>query len=174
MESLQYPIGKFVRLDHYDQATIRSSQQDIEALPDQLEHQCHSLTPVQWQTPYRHGGWTLRQVIHHVADSHAQAFLRFKWALTEHHPVIKPYHQDTWATLSDNETDPLDSLLIIKGVHRRWVVLMKYMQEEDWLKGYFHPEQGRIVSLGEAVCLYAWHSKHHLSHLKLVAEHNKS
>lgn len=174
MESLQYPIGKFVRLEQYDQAHLASSIQEIDQLPDELERVSQSLSPAQWQTPYRDGGWTLSQVVHHVADSHSQAFLRFKWTLTEHHPVIKPYHQDAWAALPDNEANPLDSLLIIKGVHRRWVVLMKRMKDEDWLKGYFHPEQGRLVTLSEAVSLYAWHSKHHLSHLKLVIENNKS
>lgn len=170
MEPLKYPIGKFERLDHYGQTHISNSIQEIERFSMALEEISRTITPSQWQTTYREGGWTLSQVIHHVADSHAQAFLRFKWALTEHNPVIKPYHQDAWAELSDNQANPADSIDLIRGVHRRWVLLMRQMKEADWLRSYYHPEQGRLVSLSEAACMYAWHGQHHLAHLKLVVE----
>jgi len=117
-------------------------------------------------TPYREGGWTLRQVVHHCADSHMNAFCRFKLAMTEEKPVIKPYEEARWAALADSKNLPVDaSLAILKGLHERWTVLMKSLREAERHRTFIHPEHGREISLQETIGLYAWHGEHHLAHI---------
>jgi hypothetical protein len=116
--------------------------------------------------PYREQGWTIRQVVHHVADSHMNAYIRFKLALTEEKPLVKPYDQAKWAILSDSITlHPDVSAGILKGVHTRWVILMKCMSTESWEREYIHPEYNKTYSLKQAVMMYAWHGEHHLAHI---------
>jgi hypothetical protein len=123
------------------------------------------LSDSQLDTPYREGGWTVRQVVHHVPDSHANSYVRFKLALTEHWPTIKPYDEAAWANLADSRLLPVDvSLSLITALHYRWVSLLESMSEEDCQKGYLHPEQGR-QNLAQVLALYDWHSRHHTAHI---------
>jgi hypothetical protein len=119
----------------------------------------------QLDTPYRPEGWTYRQVVHQCADSHTNAYVRFKWALTEETPTIKPYDQSAWAELPDGNLAPDVSVKILEAVHQRWVALMRSMEETDWDKGYLHPEHGKVQLLRQVVMMYAWHGEHHLGHI---------
>ena len=126
----------------------------------------HGLTEAQFDTPYREGGWTIRQVVHHLPDSHLNAYLRFKLALTEDNPTIKPYDGARWAELPDTAGTAVGvSLVLLESLHRRWVVLLKAMTEPDWSRTYFHPDQNKSLALGNVLAMYAWHGKHHLAHV---------
>jgi hypothetical protein len=121
-------------------------------------------------TPYREGGWTVRQVIHHVPDSHMNAYIRFKLALTEHEPTIKPYEEAAWAELSDTRDTPIEvSLALLENLHARWVILLRSMSEADFAKQFRHPALG-VVPLEKNVALYAWHCRHHLAHITALRE----
>jgi len=121
----------------------------------------------QLDTPYRPGGWTIKQVIHHIADSHMNAYSRFKMALTEDNPTIKPYDESAWAKLADASLAIDSSMAIIKAVHFKWAVILESMTDEDFQKTYFHPEKKRSQTLAEVTLMYTWHSKHHLAHVHL-------
>jgi DinB superfamily len=137
----------------------------LRMLPERLRAAVGGLSDPQLDTPYRPEGWTLRQVVHHVADSHANCYIRFKLALTEDWPTIKPYDEVAWANLSDSRRLPVEvSLAMLEALHGRWVALLETMSEEDFHKGYLHPEQGR-QNLAKALALYDWHSRHHTSHI---------
>ena len=137
----------------------------LRMLPERLRAAVRGLSDPQLDTPYRPEGWTLRQVVHHVADSHANCYIRFKLALTEDWPTIKPYDEVAWANLSDSRRLPVEvSLAMLEALHGRWVALLESMSEEDFHKGYVHPEQGR-QNLAKALALYDWHSRHHTSHI---------
>jgi hypothetical protein len=137
----------------------------LQSLPALLRETVEGLSDTQLDTPYRDGGWTVRQVVHHIADSHANAFLRFKLALTEDWPTIKPYNEAAWAELADSKSLPLaPSLETIDGIHARWVVLLESMSIDDFQKGFNHPERGR-VNLMKALAMYDWHARHHLAHI---------
>jgi hypothetical protein len=137
----------------------------LRMLPERLRAAVGGLSDPQLDTPYRPEGWTLRQVVHHVADSHANCYIRFKLALTEDWPTIKPYDEVAWANLSDSRRLPVEvSLAMLEALHGRWVGLLEAMSEEDFHKGYVHPEQGR-QNLAKALALYDWHSRHHTSHI---------
>jgi hypothetical protein len=137
----------------------------LRMLPERLRAAVRGLSDPQLDTPYRPEGWTLRQVVHHVADSHANCYIRFKLALTEDWPTIKPYDEVAWANLSDSRRLPVEvSLAMLEALHGRWVALLESMSEEDFHKGYVHPEQGRQI-LAKALALYDWHSRHHTSHI---------
>jgi hypothetical protein len=124
----------------------------------------------QLNTPYRDGGWTVRQVIHHVPESHMNAYIRFKLALTESEPTIKPYDEAAWAETADVRGTPIEvSLVLLDNLHKRWVVLLKSMSEADFLKQFRHPELG-VVPLEKNLALYAWHSKHHVAHITTLRE----
>lgn len=143
----------------------------IETLPARLQNALHALSPEHWDTPYRLGGWTVRQVVHHLADSHANAYMRFKLALTEDQPIIKPYLEEQWAELADSKIlSPQVSVQWLEALHVRWVTLMRQMKPSDWKRSIFHPERNRLISLWEMVTLYAWHGDHHLAHIQLVIE----
>lgn len=166
MEHLQYPIGKFVKSENYSPTDQKNNINIISVFPEKIRNAVQSLSDQQLDTPYRPGGWTIRQVVHHCADSHMNALIRFKLALTENHPVINPYKQDAWAELSDCKSIPVaSSLSILEGVHERWRLLLESMHETDFHKAYFHPEKGRHVLLEEALASYAWHCNHHLAHI---------
>lgn len=168
-DNLKYPVGKY---DHTSSIELNQVEELIEIIDDfseDLTELVIDLEDEDLDKTYRESGWTIRQVISHCADSHANAFMRFKLALTEENPTIKPYHQNGWAGLPDADEAPVElSLLMIDGVHGRWVWLMDSMDEEDWNKTYYHPEQDRTSRLIDVLGLYAWHCRHHLEHIKLA------
>lgn len=134
-------------------------------LPERLKAAVSGLSDAQLDTPYREGGWTVRQVVHHLADSHANSVIRFKLALTEDWPTIKPYDEAAWAKLPDSKSLPIESsMTFIEGMHERWVALLEAMTEADFERGFVHPEHGR-QSLATALAIYAWHSRHHVAHI---------
>ncbi len=165
----RYPIGKFDPQNYADRA---ENIKTIAALPSALRSAVAGLNDEQLDTPYREGGWTLRQTVHHVADSHINSLCRFKLALTEDEPpTITPYYEDRWAELADSRM-PVDvSLAIIDGVHRRWAALLESMSDEDYQREFIHPETGRWKLEG-VLGLYAWHSLHHTAHITSTRERN--
>jgi hypothetical protein len=164
--SLRYPIGDFDPSQLDRQAAIAS----IAALPSALCSAVSGLNKDQLDTPYREGGWTVRQLVHHVADSHMNANIRIRLALTEDWPTIKPYREDDWVKLADASTLPVEvSLTLLDSLHNRWVVLLQSLQENDWSKGYVHPENGR-QNLEKVVAIYSWHGRHHTAHVTCLRE----
>ena len=157
----RFPIGKF---DPNAAGTREDSIQAIKDLPANLAKAVGGLTDVQIDTPYREGGWTLRQTVHHVADSHINSLCRFKLALTEENPTIRPYYEARWAELADSSL-PVDiSLKIIEGVHSRWTALLESMSDDDFTRRLQHPESGEWA-LENMLAMYAWHSRHHTAHI---------
>ena len=173
---LRYPIGKvedqpLSTKDGYDEKVKAAFLLDIQLCPSMLEQAISNLDEHQLNVPYREGGWTTKQVIHHVADSHMNAYIRFKLALTEENPVIKPYDEAAWAELSDTINLPINiSLTLLHALHTRWVEMMKNMTEEDWQRTIFHPEQKRTITLWDMLGIYAWHGKHHAAHITALRE----
>ena len=166
LEQLKYPIGKFQHRGEIDAGVIDAWIGEIEALPSDLRAAVAGLSRVQLDTPYRPGGWTVRQVIHHLGDSHLNSYLRFKWALTEDRPVIKAYDQQTWAELPDYQLVPIeDTLQFVAALHRKWAILMRSLSPLDWQKEFVHPETGKAVPLNRNLGIYAWHGKHHVAHI---------
>ena len=164
-ELLRYPIGKFNAPVSYTADDIRHWTTTVKLFPGKLRHAIIRLNEKQLDTPYRTGGWTLRQVVHHVADSHMNSLLRFKWALTEDNPTIKPYEEADWALLPDYRLPVESSLKIIEGVHHHWVALLESFTEEEWNRTFVQPASGQTMHLKKALALYAWHSNHHLAHI---------
>jgi hypothetical protein len=172
MTDLRYPIGKF----HYDGPTNDEQKQqfidEIARTPENLKSAIYGLSPVQLDTPYRPGGWTVRQVVHHLPDSHMNSYVRFKLALTEDEPTIKPYAEDRWAELADTRATPIEtSLTLLKSLHARWVTLLRSLTPEQWKRSFRHPELGPM-SLEKALAIYAWHGRHHVAHLTSLRERN--
>ena len=166
IELLKYPIGKFHKPETIADDSIKEAIETIKSFPANLFTAVSPLSIEQLNTPYRPGGWTVRQLVHHCADSHMNAFIRFKLALTEENPTIKPYDEAAWANLADAELPIESSLAIIKAIHKKWGVLLDSMKEEDFKKTYFHPEKQRSQELEEITLIYAWHSTHHLAHIQ--------
>jgi hypothetical protein len=164
LDNLRYPIGKFSRPVNNDAATRATHIETLRQLPQQLRAAVSGLSDAQLDTPYRDGGWTVRQVVHHFADSHANSFIRFKLALTEEWPAIKPYDEVAWANLPDSKIAVDVSLNFIEALHGRWVLLLEAMSEEDFKKGYIHPKSGQ-QDLALALAIYAWHCNHHTAHI---------
>jgi uncharacterized damage-inducible protein DinB len=165
LDDLRYPIGRF-NPPAASTAGIRAAQiQTLRVLPERLQAAVSGLDDTQLDTPYRESGWTIRQLVHHIADSHANSYVRFKLALTEDWPTIKPYDEAAWAKLPDSLTLPVDvSLTFITALHARWVALLESMSEDDFQKGFNHPELGR-QNLAKTLALYDWHSRHHTAHI---------
>ncbi len=160
----RYPIGQFSP-SHPIASEGRTTQIEVlRRLPARLRDAVHGLDDTQLDTPYREGGWTVRQLVHHVADSHANAYIRFKLALTEHAPTIKPYDEGAWAALPDSRLPVQVSLPIIEGLHARWVALIESMPDPAFGKVFNHPERGQ-QDLATTLALYAWHSRHHTAHV---------
>jgi len=168
IQKLKFPIGEFSPLESYTTEQLNSYINDIEILPSQLRNEVEGLSEEQLETTYRPDGWTIRQVVHHIPDSHMNAFIRFKLTLTEDNPTIKPYFEDRWANLSDAKMTPEISLNLVEGVHGRWVNILRNMSMVDFERKYTHPEYKKVFTLKEAVHMYSWHGKHHLSHIKLA------
>lgn len=167
LEKLKYPIGIFSVPEKITEDDIRNYISDIEDLPKKLRNLVSEFTEEQMNTLYRPKGWTVKQVIHHLADSHMNSYMRFKLALTEDTPTIKPYYEDKWAELADYKNTSVEvSLKLLESLHERWVILMKSMNKKDFEKSFFHPEQGKEFSLDEVAALYSWHSKHHYAHIE--------
>ena len=166
LENFQYPIGRMRFEEHYSMTEITRNILTISSLPAKLANLVNDLAENQLETPYRPEGWTVRQTVHHVADSHANAYIRFHLAMTEDNPTIKPYKENLWAQLADGKTTPVDwSLQMLKYLHLRWVVLLNSMTEADFARTYHHPESERNFTLAQIVALYAWHSEHHYAHI---------
>ncbi|MDO9554307.1 YfiT family bacillithiol transferase [Rhodonellum sp.] len=169
---LQYPIGPFASPKEINPESIHEWITNIEAFPALLKMEIQKLSEAQLDTAYRPGGWSVRQVVHHCADSHMNSFIRFKLALTEENPTIKPYFEGLWAEMSDAKTLPVvSSLAILEGLHVRWVALLRGMDSEDFARTFFHPENQKSVRLDKTIALYSWHGLHHLGHVKLVSGH---
>jgi hypothetical protein len=167
LDKLKYPIGKFKRTENISEAQIGEWIETIEDLPKSLTKLTAGLSVDQLNLPYRPEGWNIKQVVHHLADSHMNSLIRFKWALTEDNPTIKAYHEDLWAKLIDANDDHLDhSLSILKGLHAKWGKLLRSLSKDDFKREFIHPEHGRHFSLEVTLAIYAWHCKHHLAHIE--------
>ncbi len=167
---LRYPTGKFHYEGEMTEEARRRAIQDIAETPTRLRAAVQGLTAQQLDTPYRPDGWTVRQVVHHLPDSHLNAYIRFKLALTEDEPTIKPYEQERWANLVDTRNTPVEvSLALLDSLHQRWVVLLKSLGPADLARTFRHPEQG-IVSLDKQLALYSWHGQHHVAHITALRE----
>ena len=165
MNDLSYPIGRFTPPAEYTPALRAAFIDDIAGLPVRLRAAVRNLTPDQLDTPYRDGGWTVAQVVHHVADSHINAFVRIKLALTEYEPTIKPYYQGKWASLPDGSTVAIeDSLRIVDALHARWTLMLGDMAPSDFSRVFVHPERGP-QTIDRNVAMYAWHGQHHAAHI---------
>ena len=170
MEDLRYPIGKYIT-QPFSAQQLKEWLNDIKFLPQHLEHAILNLDEAQLATPYRDGGWTMKQLVHHVADSHMNAFIRFKLALTEDNPTIKPYDEAAWAEMNDTKNLPINiSLTLLHALHSRWYEILKHMSAEDLNRTVFHPEHKKEMSLWFLLGMYAWHSKHHVAHVKALRE----
>jgi hypothetical protein len=166
LEQLRYPIGKFKAPDSYTDEMIHGYISTIESFPTVLNKVVQDLNDVQLDTPYREGGWTVRQVVHHVADSHINSYVRFKLAVTEDNPTIKTYHEERWAELEEAKHAPVQlSLPLIEALHKRWAAFLKNLSPDDFKRTFHHPDNKRDVSLNRTVALYAWHCNHHLAHI---------
>lgn len=166
LEQMKFPIGKFKKPDVITSQMIVQCILDIEEFPLRLRIETEHLSDEQLNTVYRPNGWTIRQVINHCADSHMNSLVRFKLALTEDKPIIKPYFEDRWAELEDSKNIPVESALkMLEGLHQRWVVLLKSLTDEQLNRCFIHPEHGREISVGENIAIYAWHCNHHLAHI---------
>jgi hypothetical protein len=166
----RYPIGKFQPLESYTADDIKSFITRIEALPSKLEAAIKGMSEQQLDTPYRDGGWTVRQVVHHVADSHSNAYIRIKWTLTEPTPLIKAYDESVWGVTVETKLPAEISLNVLKPLHVKWVSLLKLLSLADFKKEFIHPETGKNVSLERHTNLYAWHGEHHLAHITTLKE----
>lgn len=165
-EALRYPIGRYQKLSTISAEILHTYHADISTFPDRLKKEIEGLNDEQLDTPYRPEGWTLRQVVHHCADSHMNAFIRFKLALTEDHPTIRPYKEDRWAEGADVKNLSLKpSLSILEGLHERWSHLLASLTQTEWARTFYHPESDINYRLDEAMGLYAWHCNHHLAHI---------
>ncbi|GAA0190112.1 bacillithiol transferase BstA [Fulvivirga kasyanovii] len=173
LESLKYPIGKFQWPVNTSPDQVKDWIEQIEALPARLRQLVSNLSSDQLDTPYRPEGWTVRQVVHHIPDSHVNGYVRFKWALTEDRPVIKVYEEQHWAELPDSKSAPVEhSLLLLEALHAKWTYLLKGLSVEDFGREYIHPETGRSIPLAAGTALYAWHGEHHYMHIKQLLEVN--
>lgn len=165
LEQLKFPIGNFTKPEFFTKELLNFFITDIESFPERLKNEIANFTEQQLDTPYRPGGWTIRQVVHHCADSHMNSIIRFKLALTEERPTIKPYLEDKWAELPDYKLPIAPSLQLLEGLHFRWTVLLKSFNEADLKRKFVHPEHGKEIYLDEAMGMYAWHCNHHLAHI---------
>ncbi len=167
-ETLRYPVGKFQPKDSYSAEEIQKFITAIEAGPQKISETFSKLSAKQLDTPYREGGWTARQVLHHLADSHMHAYIRFKWTLTEDSPTIKAYNEKLWAETYETAQDPALSVNLLNALHTKWITLLRSLKPSDYSRYFVHPETGKQVRLDRLTATYAWHSEHHLGHLKII------
>lgn len=168
-KKIQYPIGEYT-----DPKTISDQDVDVfintlKEFPGKLKNLVENLNDHQLDTPYRESGWTIRQLVNHLADSHLNSYIRFKLALTEDNPTIKPYNEKKWAELQDSFTIEIKpALTILKGLHKRWVYELRALTNRELESTFFHPEENRKISLRQSLAYYAWHCEHHLAHIKAL------
>lgn len=168
-EKLKYPIGKVDISAEVNESRRKEFIKDIETLPALLKEAVKGLNEEQLNSEYRPDGWTVRQVVHHIADSHLNSYIRFKLALTEEEPIIKTYLEERWAELEDSKTSIEPSIKLIEALHTRWVILLQSLSEKDFQRTFHHPDLG-LVSLNKALAIYAWHGKHHLAHITCLRD----
>jgi hypothetical protein len=170
MDDPRYPIGKF----SFD-GTLTDKQKaqfldDIEQIPAWMEEAVRGLSEKQLDTPYRDGGWTVRQLVHHMPDSHVNSYVRFKLALTEDQPTIRPYMEDRWAELPEAKSAPIGmSQAFLRSLHSRWILMLRALQPADWKRTFHHPDNG-LMNLEKSLALYAWHGRHHVAHITRLRE----
>ena len=167
---LRYPVGKFSFPETVSPEDRSRYIEQIAEAPARLRSAVNRLSDQQLDTPYRPGGWTVRQVVHHVPDSHLNSYCRFRWALTEEEPAIKAYFEDRWAELPDARTAPVEvSLRLLECLHSRWIGLLRSLSEDQWKRAFRHPDLG-LISLEKNAALYAWHGRHHVAHIENLRE----
>lgn len=172
-DDLRYPIGKYAP-QPFSQSQKEKWLLEIKFLPSDLELAVQNLDAAQLETPYREGGWTVKQLVHHVADSHINAYVRFKLGLTENHPSIRPYEEKEWAKLNDIDAVPINvSLTLLHALHQRWVATLNDLRDDEWKRTVFHPEHKIEMSLWHLLGMYAWHGKHHVNHILALRERKK-
>lgn len=170
MKPNQYPIGKY-ESQPFSEEQKQKWITDIEFLPQDIEYAVQRFDEQQLDTPYREGGWTIRQLIHHVADSHMNAYIRFKLGLTENNPTIKAYEEQIWATMADTYEQPINiSLTLLHSLHKRWISVLKNIQIEEWERTIVHSATQQQMTLWFLLGMYAWHSRHHLAHITTLKE----
>ena len=170
MDDLRYPIGRFRPQPNYTATERQELIEQLAAAPSHLREAVSGLDDAQLATPYREGGWTVAQVVHHVPDSHLHSYLRFKFALTEETPTIKVYDEARWAGLPDARDVAIEaSLRLLEGLHERWTFLLRTLEPAEWLREYVHPERG-VTTLDRTLALYAWHGRHHARHITSLRE----
>src|SRR5262252_806669 len=168
LETLRYPVGRYERVTGpLDRATRNGLIDALEQTPARFRSLVAGASDAQLDTPYRPGGWTVRQVVHHVPDSHMNAYIRMKWAMTEETPAIKVYEEQLWAELPEAKSGPVElSLTLLEALHRRWVAFLRLLPDEAFVRAFVHPEWKRIT-IEEAMALYAWHGRHHAAHVEI-------
>ena len=172
LEKLKYPIGKFTIPDTYTSEYISHKIEEIATFPERLKQETIHLNNEQLNTPYRPDGWTVRQVIHHCAESHMNCYIRIKWALTENNPVIKAYDETLWSDLPDSKMMPIESSLnLLQALHYRLTYIMKSLSELDLEKSFIHPENNSEYRIKQIIGMYAWHGNHHLNHIIALKKH---
>lgn len=172
LENLKFPVGHFIKPTSISEADIKNWLAVIENFPKEVQEITKNLSTAQLQWRYRPEGWSIKQVVHHCADSHMNSLIRFKLALTENVPTVKPYEEADWAELTDgNSDDVTPSLQILEGVHARWTLLLKHFTETNFSRQFEHPANKKRYTLDEALGLYAWHCNHHLAHIKQAVQY---
>ena len=167
--SLRFPLGESPFPEHFNTKEIETHIQEISLLPGNVAELIKPLDRVKLKNNYRPAGWTGLQVLHHITDSHLNAFCRLKLALTESNPTIKPYEEQAWAELIDYDENMLETnLILLQALHKKWVYLMQSLTEAQWRRTFYHPGNQKVTSLYQHVAIYAWHGKHHLEHFKLA------
>ncbi len=169
MTDPRFPIGKFAYIGPLTAEQKKEALDNIGRTPTRVREAVRGLTDAQLDTPYREGGWTVRQVVHHVPDSHMNSYIRFKLALTEDEPTIKPYMEDRWAELPDSREPIENSLVLLDSLHRRWTKLLRSLGEDEWKLTFRHPELGPMT-LEKTLALYSWHGRHHVAHITSLRE----
>ena len=169
-KDLRYPIGEFVPPDEVTQTERERWSGEVAQLPERVRGALKGLTDTQLDTPYRPSGWTVRQVVHHLPDSHLNSYTRFKLALTEENPTIRPYDEALWAELADSRAPVEVSLALLDALHARWVILLESLSERDWQRTFTHPASGQTLTLAQSLANYAWHGAHHVAHITALRE----
>ena len=166
LEKLRYPIGRFKFNFDAGRSEFKKWIRDIEKHPENLKKAVKGLNEKKLNTPYRDGGWTTRQVVHHLFDSHSNSYTRMKLAMTEDNPIIKPYMEARWAELEDGKNTPVElGLNLLELLHKRWMIFLRSLTEKDLQRTFFHPDNKRSQTIAQTIALYAWHSRHHLAHI---------
>ncbi len=169
MENLKYPIGRLVLTEHYTAEQIAEKINDLKIFPEALKNVVSNLSETDLTKTYREGSWTIKQLVHHIGESHTNCYIRLKLALTEEHPTIKPYDENLWVKTKENETLPISvSLQLIEAIHTKLVTLLETLTEQELSRTFFHPQYQRTSRITDLISLYSWHGKHHLAHIGLA------